>query len=303
MVAEHGTIRLAGSVWLPAAVPPCGLILMHPGSGPSDRDNDVLFPPIRAALLATGVAVCSYDKRGVGGSSGHWQEAGIDAQADDLGHGLRAARKIVPEGPVGLFGHSQGGWVVLQANRRVSPSFVVTNTGPSVSPFLQEEYSTGNRLRAAGWPDADVAPAMTVFHELMDRALAGMSFTQAQHWMTEPARADAIRALADAGVFVPDSDALWSLASSLVGYDPRPALDDISVPLLALFGALDCVVPVADCVARYRRHVRRDLLEVTVVAGADHRLQLKGSEVFAPGYLAALTAFVVAQLRRSGRST
>jgi hypothetical protein len=41
---------------------------MHPGSGPSDRDNDVLFPPIRDALLAAGIAVCSFDKRGAGES-------------------------------------------------------------------------------------------------------------------------------------------------------------------------------------------------------------------------------------------
>ncbi|MGH8860336.1 MAG: alpha/beta hydrolase family protein [Jatrophihabitantaceae bacterium] len=302
VIAETGTARLAGSVWLPATVPPCGVVLMHPGSGPSDRDNDELFPPIRAALLATGVAVCSYDKRGVGGSSGRWQDAGIDRQADDLVHGLRAARRIVPGGPVGLFGHSQGGWVVLEASRRVGPSFVVTNSGPSLSPFLQEEYSTGNRLCEAGWSDARVAAGMTLVHELMDRALVGMSFPQAQRWMTEPERADAIRGLAHAGAFVPDSEALWSLAGSLFGHDPRPALEDMSVPLLALLGAVDSVVPVAACVARLRRRVRPDLLEVAVVAGGDHRLQVGGPETFAPGYLPVLTAFVAAQLRRFGRS-
>ena len=57
---------------------------MHPGSGPSDRDNDVFFPPIREHLLDAGVAVCSFDKRGVGGSTGRWEEAGIVEQADDL---------------------------------------------------------------------------------------------------------------------------------------------------------------------------------------------------------------------------
>jgi hypothetical protein len=32
---------------------------MHPGSGPSDRHNDVFFPPIREHLLGAGIAVSS----------------------------------------------------------------------------------------------------------------------------------------------------------------------------------------------------------------------------------------------------
>lgn len=57
---------------------------MHPGSGPSDRENDVFFPPIREHLLRAGIAVCSFDKRGVGASAGSWLDAGIAEQADDL---------------------------------------------------------------------------------------------------------------------------------------------------------------------------------------------------------------------------
>ena len=93
--ADSAGVRLAGSVWMPAGGAAAGL-LMHPGSGPSDRDNDVFFPPIRERLLAAGIAVCSFDKRGVGGSSGRWQEAGIAAQADDLVAALAAFRAASP---------------------------------------------------------------------------------------------------------------------------------------------------------------------------------------------------------------
>jgi pimeloyl-ACP methyl ester carboxylesterase len=80
--ADSGGVRLVGSLWWPGEA--MAGVLMHPGSGPSDRDNDVLFPPIREHLLRAGIAVCSFDKRGVGGSAGRWQEAGIEEQADDL---------------------------------------------------------------------------------------------------------------------------------------------------------------------------------------------------------------------------
>ena len=111
---------MAGTLWLPEGNADATL-LMHPGSGPSDRDNDVYFPPIRESLLDAGIAVCSFDKRGVGGSSGRWQDAGIIEQADDLSACLKVllGDAAVPK-PVGLFGHSQGGWVVLEAAARPS---------------------------------------------------------------------------------------------------------------------------------------------------------------------------------------
>jgi pimeloyl-ACP methyl ester carboxylesterase len=116
---------------------------MHPGSGASDRDNDVYFPRIREHLLDARIAVCSFDKRGVGGSTGRWQDAGIIEQAHDLLACVKALLldPAVPK-PIGLFGHSQGGWVVVEpAGRRPEVAFVVANSGPGVTPVAQERYA------------------------------------------------------------------------------------------------------------------------------------------------------------------
>ncbi len=61
------------------------------GSGPADRDNDTFFPPIRRRLAAAGIAVLSYDQRGVGSSSGDWR----DASLDDLAADAAAARAFL----------------------------------------------------------------------------------------------------------------------------------------------------------------------------------------------------------------
>ena len=91
LTVRNGDVSLAGSVWLPPD--PAGVtVLMHPGSGPSDRDNDVFFPPIRQRLLDSGVAVSSFDKRGVGESNGRWQDAAIEEQASDAIACLEALR-------------------------------------------------------------------------------------------------------------------------------------------------------------------------------------------------------------------
>ena len=175
LAARSGDVVLAGTLWLPAEVP-IATVLMHPGSGPSDRDNDVYFPPIREHLLGEGIAVSSFDKRGVGGSTGRWQEAGIEAQADDA---LAAVAAIRAEAgidvPIGLFGHSQGGWVVIEAARRGSDvAFVVANSGPGVSPGEQERYAARMVLERDGASPAEIDAGLRSYDALLEMLRAGV---------------------------------------------------------------------------------------------------------------------------------
>ncbi len=79
VVAEVDGVALAGSCWMPSS--PRAAVLMLPGSGPSTRDNDVYFPAIREHLLAAGFGVASFDKRGVGESTGSLLELHPDSIA------------------------------------------------------------------------------------------------------------------------------------------------------------------------------------------------------------------------------
>lgn len=290
ITADNAGITLAGSLWEPAGRPGA-LLLMHPGSGPSDRDNDVLFPPIREALLDAGVAVCSFDKRGVGGSGGSWLAADIPTQATDLAVSLTAVRAQLPDLPVGLFGHSQGGWVVLEAAGPVAADFVITNSGPGVSPRVQEEFSTDSRLEQLQLPADRIAAAREVFAGVMDRLSRGVPFAAADEWMREPGNAETLQALEDVGAFVPRDQQLWDFAGTLIDHDPVVALQQLRVPLLAVFGAADTVVPVPVSVERFRAAVPDELLTVRVLPGGDHRIQTEDEE-FVPGYLDAVVGFV-----------
>ena len=180
--------------------------------------------------------------------------------------------------------------MVLEAAHRVSPDFVITNSGPAVSPRAQEAYSTANRLRALDWPDEKVRGGESVFAELLELLGSGVPFDAACAWLR---RAPLAAELIAAGAFAPDSEPLWKFAAALINYDPRPALERLDVPLLALLGERDTVVPVEQSVAVFRAAVSRDLLELRIIDGGDHRLQ-SGDE-FAPGYLDTLTTFVTRQ--------
>ena len=289
LAAKNGDVTLAGTLWLPAVAPKAA-VLMHPGSGPSDRDNDVFYPPIREHLLGAGIAVASFDKRGVGGSGGRWEDAGIVEQADDALAGVAAFAKEVAV-PIGLFGHSQGGWVVVEAaGRSADVAFVVSSSGPGVTPAEQERYSAVRYLQSKGLPSDRFDSAMRDFDLLVGLMREGVAFDDARRRIEADKLASAYDEL-DLP-FVPEDEAVWDFACTIIEYDPRPALERIRVPILALFGGADTIVPVEESVVVYRDAVRTELLTVELFPGANHRIQVGDPPLMADGYLEALSSFI-----------
>lgn len=292
---QRVNVRLAGQLWLPPERPHAAL-LMVPGSGPSDRHNDVFFPPIREHLVANGIAVASFDKRGVGGSTGDWLAAGIVEQADDALAALETLRQReeLTDVPVGVYGHSQGGWVVLEAaGREPGIAFVVTNSGPGVSPADQERHAAAEFLQRAGLSPYDIEAGLTDYEAMLQSIRDGASYEDFQRAIHGDAeRLQRLRWLSQAA-FVPDGDGLWNFARRIIDHDPRPAMRQIGSPVLALFGADDRSVPVEKSVRTYRDAVRD--IAVHVFADADHRCQLGDPPTMAPGYLDILTGWLLQQ--------
>ena len=167
--------RLAGTMWLPDRATSHAVVLMHSGSGAADRSNDGYFALIQEYFLACGYGVVSFDKRGVGQSDGCWWLAGIEDQASDLTACAGTIREIVGNVPkLGLFGHSQGGWVVVEAaTGRLDASFVISNSGPGVSPAAQERFAAEVRMRSAGMSPRAIADMLVSYDDLVDLARRG----------------------------------------------------------------------------------------------------------------------------------
>jgi hypothetical protein len=230
--------------------------------------------------------VCSFDKLGVGGSAGSWLDAGISEQADDLLAGLAAFESESARGvPIGLFGHSQGGWVVVEAaGRGVPVAFVITNSGPGVSPARQERYSLAGKLA-----DGREAEALATY----DAVVAVMREC--------PTLDKGLQRLDAAGVpyrelpglkFMFEHEEIWHLSARIFDYDPAAALSRITAPVLALFGAADRVTPPEESVAAFRAAVRPELLQVEVFLEGDHRLYHGDPPRFVDGYLDRISSLV-----------
>jgi pimeloyl-ACP methyl ester carboxylesterase len=258
---------------------------MVPGSGPSDRDNDVYFPAVRAGLLERGIAAASFDKRGVGESTGDWRDTDAAQQASDVAAQLACLRETpgVDSTRLGLFGHSQGGWVVLEvAAADPSVAFVVTNSGPGVTMARQERFATEAHMIAGGAPAEAVAGALATQDAIMTLVRGGADL-------------ETVQAAAGGDGQGPSDPAELDLIRRLLDHDPRPALERLACPLLALFGGEDLVTPVEESIAVFRaaRAGRPGDLEIETLPGGDHRLQSGDPPTLHPAYAATLGDWII----------
>jgi uncharacterized protein len=294
-----GVVCLAGTLWLPNRYAGSTAAVMVHGSGAMTRDNDVYFPPIRDALIGAGVAVLAYDKRGVGGSTGDWTTSDLSDLADDAA----AAATFLRERPetdraaIGLFGHSQGGWIVpIAASRSREVDWIVTNSGPGVTVWEQVVFDVERHLREAGIGGEDRRRLL----DSMDRLVAAIRAGEPYERRVELMRA--VRAQAEGG-YLPIMETPEQLGGDQrwwILFDPEPILRGVRCPVLAIFGELDPVVPVGPSVEVFNEALRgagagNHDVTIEVFPGAGHRIEI--ADAFAPGYLETLTAWVARRTR------
>jgi uncharacterized protein len=169
-----GDVTLAGTLTLPPGDARVPALLLITGSGPQDRDEEILghkpFLVIADHLTRAGYAVLRVDDRGVGGSTGDDALATYDELLGDVLEGvalLRAHPRVDPD-RVGLLGHSQGGFLAPAAAARADGdvAFVILLAGPAVDGFAtllaQNERIFELSMRTADPTVSDEAVAAAV---------------------------------------------------------------------------------------------------------------------------------------------
>lgn len=200
-------VTLAGTIFKPKH-PSAAIVLVH-GSGQVKRMVEM------ASLLAkNGIAVLTYDKRGVGKSGGVYagpevgtnniDSANLNLLALDVSAATNVLLAHLPakHGLLGLMGFSQAGWVIpLAAKKNPKVSFMVFFSGPVVTTLEQ--------LRFQFYADGD-----RHFWETHTEAEAR------EHVRSDPDR------------------------YQFAGTDPRDVLSKLSISGLWLFGGQDVQIPV-----------------------------------------------------------
>jgi uncharacterized protein len=292
---------LAGTLHVPrGADDETPVVVMVQGSGPSDRDAEGYFPAVRVAFLDRGIATFSFDKPGCGDSTGDWCDHALGHRADQVLSTLDvlAGRHDIDARRLGVWGHSQGGWVTqIVAAQRPDLAFAISNSGPSIPVRAQDEYGLEHSMRAAGRPEAEIDDALAFLRELHEAAARRDSHDALERSLLVRVRN------APWAEHVPFGNAAeWRLLTAFVAeaYDPVPTLRRVRCPYLAVFGGQDVLVPPWSG-AEETGVALGDCPDATIVVypHGDHRIQVGGPLAFAPGYLDLLGDWAASRIRQA----
>lgn len=310
----HDTLTLKGRLVLPPTTGRHPVVVLMGGSGSWSPYREY-FRALADTFVPAGIGVFYYDKRNEG--TDRAEKSSFDNLAGDALAAVEVlrGREDVDSLAVGLWGHSQGGWIApLAASRSPHVRFVVTVGGPGVGPLEQTLYSqrNGDRRRGLSEDDVDAADRLRRTLALYYAHPTEPGWRAAQHALDEARRmpwfprarfqelqgvGDSLASPARIRELERKYPDVFQLYTEQVPYDPVPALKGVAVPLLAIYGGADQVVPVDRSIAAFRDAFdtsgRRSLLTIHVFPGANHAV-LMGSDGlnFAPGYLESLSTWV-----------
>lgn len=290
-VIDNGDVKLASTLYLPASGTRFPAVVFVAGLTP--RGDAVHF--LATQLASRGIAVLTYDHRGIGGSSGDRRASFSDLAADAAAavRWLRARREIDPH-RIGIRGQSQGAWIAPLAATRVPVAFIIATAGGAVPPWQSETYAIPARMRADGFSDAEVAEASKYMAALFEVGRTGKGWDQLSAMMRD-LRARGAKWFGRYGS-TPDSfERLQQTWRSEFSYDPLPALRAVKVPLLALEGEQDVYSP-PDASAEVLRATLKTA-RVATIKGATHDFHVAGAPlpIMSQEYLATLIDWTVAQ--------
>ncbi|MCP5027309.1 MAG: alpha/beta fold hydrolase [Actinomycetia bacterium] len=289
LLFDWGGLSLAGSLHVPAGAGLRPAVVMAQGSGPADRESDGYFGPIRQTFLDRGIATFAFDKPGCGASSGDWRHYGLFGRADQIVAALDLVRNhpAVDGDRVGIWGHSQGGWLVqMLAGRPLPLAFAIASSGPTIGVGEQIRYDCEHTLRDRGHDDDEIRQALVLARELHRAAADGVAFEAISSQLLEPAsRHSWYRSYPTI-----DNDADWQHARLLTGepFEPVSALGGVECPFLSVYGGLDRLLPPwrgAQEAGHALANAASPDTTVVVFPRGDHRIQDARTSDFVDGYL------------------
>lgn len=278
VVFHNRGVALAGTLHLPAGFGRHPAVVAFHAAGGGARDFPA-YQHLATALPAAGFAVLLYDRRGSGGSGGDFAAASFEDLARDglAGIAFLKMRPDIDPARIGVWGMSQGGWLApLAASLSHDVAFVVSVSGPGVTPARQMDYSAEYALRAAGQPREVIGRALDVREIVNDYYQGWKTMGEAQEAIDSIRREDWF-----SQVFLPNSGSLpadpkgtkWH---SEMDYDPLEVLSRVDVPAIFFFAQVDPWVPVDESIDGIRRAMRANPgVTIRRISRANHYMEIE----------------------------
>jgi len=280
----HRTIDMTGAtLLLPHGKGPFPAIVIVP-AGHVGRLAAATFPNF---FLSQGFAVLVYDRRK--------ERSPFETYANDAiaATEMLRTRPDIDARRVGLWGHSQGGWLsLIAASKSARIAFVIDHSGMFVPAWQQELYRIAAEGMADGIPPTDVATAVSFETKLMQVGRTG------EGWDELVAMLKNEKGSWQDLVYKPASlQELQQIWRDDFSFDPRPLAAGVEQPVLALFGGLDRSTPIESAANLKRAMPSNTRLTEMFFATANHAFldattggnhEIPNLQRFAPGMFEAM---------------
>jgi uncharacterized protein len=308
---SNGGVQLTGTLISPTTGGKHPAIILVHGSGAQNRE--AMLPWARF-LVRRGMAVLGYDKRGVGGSTGDWNTASFDDLAGDVVAAFEylKTRTDIDQTLIGLLGVSQAGWIMpLAAIRSNDLAFLISISGAGVPAAETTLDQARNEMAMTGMPPETLDAIMAVLTLQYQFARTG------QGWDEYAAARDKVAARLgpppDTIPGTPDHPH-WDVIRRSYFHDPIPALRQLQVPTLALWGELDNNILAEKNKAAWEAALKaggnRDYT-LRILAKANHaqweakvgtNAEMKSLDRFVPAYFTTIQDWLAARIRRFNKT-
>ena len=230
---ETPTGTLHATIDLPSGKGPWPVVLLHPGSGPTDKDGNQLLlrndslKMLGRALATNGIAVVRVDKRGVGASRkalAKEEDIRLDTYAADVAAWVGLLRKDPRFTKIAFAGHSEGALIGLVAAKEAKFDVYISLCGPGrpLGDIIREQLTK--------------APRAQLPQSLLDSSLSIITELEAGRTVEKPPTSLA-------SLFRPS---VQPYLISSFKYDPAVLVKSLSVPVLVINGTTDIQVPPTD---------------------------------------------------------
>lgn len=255
------SVKLAGTLTLPANGKLTKVVVLISGSGAQNRNEDMGQLNHRPFLVwsdwltRNGIAVLRYDDRGVGVSTGNFQTGTTADFADDAEAAVTylQSRPDMKGVKIGLTGHSEGGLIApMVTSRNKAVKFVVLLAGPGIPITQLMAKQTADITRMAGASDEiakmNAATNERVYNVVKDNPNmpkqeleARLTTVLNEEWKKYPSNALGKNKLEDI-IKSSISTVTTPWFRYFLGMDPTGYLTKTTCPVLALNGTLDMQV-------------------------------------------------------------
>ena len=302
----NGSDTLRGSITLPKNRKLHKAIIFVSGDGPFKRSMYDMCLPIWNAFSEKGFACISWDRPGVGESSGNWLSQTMFDRAKEALSALKylKSRNDIDSSCIGVWGISQAGWVlpIMAAEEKTAISFMIIISGAIVEKdqarYMIKSKAIADSLNLQEVPEGLIY--IDSLYKLYDKGAPFKAFSKLQS--KAPPLIKKVYGTIDSSRYE------FMKMNALKWWDSRNYLNKINCPVLAIFGDNDVNVDYKESMEVYKKSIKKST--VILFKDADHVIlsnktgstmeminSLK-SQNFKDGYIESMSTWITSQCKK-----